>query len=133
MICYNFCQQCKEHFFIAGAKKHNHIFFVTFFLWNCISFRWYQHKRKLDSESLVSFTWNKFKLLLCKKLGNSKIFVDSFRRKIKQDIKYQQKDILDYAAHLEYLQVSLKEFNPVGASNKEILIWYFPESLRPFI
>lgn len=36
--CYYFCQQCEDHFEIAGAKSHKRNFFATLFLRNGISF-----------------------------------------------------------------------------------------------
>ena len=38
MECYNFCQQCKDYFAIAGGKSSNYILFATSFLHNCINF-----------------------------------------------------------------------------------------------
>lgn len=32
MECNYFCQQCKDHFKTAGAKKHKRVFFATIFL-----------------------------------------------------------------------------------------------------
>lgn len=32
MACYKFCQQCKNHFVTARAKRSNHILFPIFFL-----------------------------------------------------------------------------------------------------
>ena len=89
MACYNFCQQCKDHFTIAGAKVPNRIPFAASFLQDRISFRWQQHKRKLDSESLVSLIWDKFKAFLQKSLGNSRTFIDSFWPQIQRDTQYQ--------------------------------------------
>lgn len=40
---------------------------------------------------------------------------------------------MDWLTHLEHLQVLLKEFNFVATSNKNILIWYFWDRLRPSI
>ena len=59
--------------------------------------------------------------------------MDNFWYRIKQDAQYQQEDVIDWAAYLEHLQVVFREFNPVAAPNKEILIQYFWEGLRPFI
>ena len=56
MECYNFCQQCEDHFATAKAKGANHIFFTTSFLHNCINFRWQQYKRKYEAESSVPIT-----------------------------------------------------------------------------
>lgn len=78
MACYNFCQQCKDHFATAGAKRPNRISFAASFLQDCISFRWQQHKQKLDNETLVPPTWEEFKAFLHKSLGDSRTFVDKF-------------------------------------------------------
>ncbi len=40
---------------------------------------------------------------------------------------------MDWAAHLKHLQVVLKEFNRISASNETTLICYFREGLRPSI
>ena len=45
MECYNFCQQCENHFATARAKGPNRISFGVFFLHYCINFRWQQYKR----------------------------------------------------------------------------------------
>ena len=39
MECYNFCQQCKDHFATARAKGPNRISFATSFLRDRINFR----------------------------------------------------------------------------------------------
>lgn len=118
MDCYNFCQQCEDHFATAGAKGPNRITFAASFLRDRINFRWQQHKRKLDAESLAPITWDEFKAFLRRSLGDSRAFVDSFWQKIKRDSQYQQEDVQDWAAHLEYLQAVLKEFDPVAAPNE---------------
>ena len=38
--CYNFCQQCKDHFVTAGAKGPNRIPFAVSFLCDHINFQW---------------------------------------------------------------------------------------------
>lgn len=86
MACYNFCQQCEDHFTTAGAKDSNRIPFATSFFQHNNSFRWQQHKWKLDSKSFISPTWDKVKAFLCKSLGNLRTFVDSFWHQIKQDV-----------------------------------------------
>ena len=40
---------------------------------------------------------------------------------------------MDWAAHLEHLQTVFREFNSVVAPNKDTMIWYFQEGLRPSI
>ncbi len=50
--------------------------------------------------------------------------------KIRRNSQYQQEEVLDWAAHLEHLQVVLKEFDPSDALNETTLIRYFREGLR---
>lgn len=52
---------------------------------------------------------------------------------IKRDSQYQQKDVQDWAVHLEYLQMVLNKFDPTGVLNVTILIRYFRERLCLFI
>ncbi len=59
--------------------------------------------------------------------------MDNYLTKIRQDSQYPQKEVLDWAAHLKYLQAVIKEFDPTSASNKTTLIHYFQEGLRPSI
>lgn len=40
---------------------------------------------------------------------------------------------MNWAAYLEYLQTVLKEFDLIAAPNKNVLIWYFQNGLRPSI
>ena len=54
--CYNFCQQCEDHFATVGAKSSNHILFAAFFLHDHINFRCQQYKRKHEAECTVSIT-----------------------------------------------------------------------------
>ncbi len=53
MECYNFCQQCEDHFATYGATGLNQIPFAASFFQDQINFCWQQHKRKLEVESLV--------------------------------------------------------------------------------
>ena len=39
----------------------------------------------------------------------------------------------DWAAHLEYLQSILLEYDPVGAPTKPTMLKYFWESLKPLV
>ncbi len=133
MVCYIFCQKCEFHFASCGATGPNRISFAASFLWDRINFRWQQHKRKLEAESSIPISWDKFKTFLRKALGDSRAFVDSYWTKIRRDSQYQQEVVLDWAAHLEHLQAMLKKFDPIGAPNKTILICYFRERLRPSI
>ncbi len=45
MECYNFCQQCEDHFATCKATGPNQILFATSFLRDRINFHWQQHKR----------------------------------------------------------------------------------------
>ena len=78
-------------------------------------------------------TWAKFKAFFQKNLGDSRAFMDSIWSKLKQDSQYQLKELQDWAAHPEYLQSILLEFDDAGASGESYLIRFFRESLRPLI
>ena len=129
--CYNFCQQCEDHFATAEAKDPNRILFATLFFHNRINFQWQQYKRKQNS--FIPISWDEFKAFLWRSLGDSRAFVDSYWAKIKRDSQYQQKYVLDWAAHLEHFQAVLREFDSVTAPNNDSLIRYFREGLRPSI
>ncbi len=103
MKCYNFCQLCEDHFAIARATRPNQILFIASFFWDQINFRWQQHKQKLERENSVPISWDKFKVFLRKILGDSQAFVNSYWANIKRDSQYQLEEVLDWAAHLEYL------------------------------
>ncbi len=85
MECYNFYQQCKDHFATTGATRPNQILFATIYLQEQTNFRWQQYNRKLEGKSLVLISWNKFKAFLRKALGNPQAFVDSYWVKIKHN------------------------------------------------
>ena len=57
--CYQFCQQCKNHFETAGAKGPNKIPFPALFLQWSVTQRWLQQKERRDRA--VQMTWIKFK------------------------------------------------------------------------
>ena len=59
--------------------------------------------------------------------------MDTYRRKIKKNSQYQLEEIFHWAAHLEHLQVVIWEFDFATTPNKETMIRYFRESLRPSI
>ncbi len=82
--CNNFCQQFEDYFATYGANGPNRIPFVASFLWDRINFRWQQHKRKLEAESLVLISWDEFKAFLQKALGDFRAFVDSYWTKIRK-------------------------------------------------
>ena len=77
MDCYQFCQQCENHFEIAGATGPNRISFAASFLHGPINFRWHQHKLWYQGERMDPVAWVKFKAFLKKNLGDSRAFVDS--------------------------------------------------------
>ena len=131
--CYNFCQQCKDHFAIAWAKGPNCIPFVAFFLRDRINFRWQQYKRKHEAKRIILIIWKEFKTFLCQSLGDSRAFVNSYWAKIKIDPQYQQKDVLDWAIHLKHLQAIHREFDSVAALNEDTMIRYFWEGPQPSI
>lgn len=130
---YNFCQQSEDHLATVKATGLNWIPFSAFFLWDRIHFHWQQHKRKLEGESLVLMSWDKLKAFFRKASEDSQAFMNSYWTKIKQDSQYQQEDVLDWATHLDHLQAVLKEFDLTAIPNKETLIRYFRDGLRPFI
>ncbi len=78
MECYKFCQQCKDYFAICVVTGTNQILFAAFFLRDQINFFRQQYKQKLEGESSVPISWDKFKAFLHKALGDSQAFVDSY-------------------------------------------------------
>ena len=131
MDCYRFCQQCENHFEIARAKGPNRIPFEASFLRGSITQRWLQHKRRCDGA--VPMTWPEFKKFLQKNLNDSRAFVDSIWKKVKRDSQYQEESVQDWAAHLEYLQSILIEFDSEWAPEEGTMIRYFREGLRPSV
>ena len=77
MDYYQFCQQCEDHFKIAGATGFNWTLFTASFLCGNISVHWAQFKRRNRGEELILITWTEFKAFLRKNLRESKSFVDS--------------------------------------------------------
>ena len=78
-------------------------------------------------------TWVKFKDFLRKNLRDSRAFADSIWKKVKRNSQYQDKLVQDWAAHLEYLQSILIEFDPECAPEEDTMIRYFREGLCPSI
>ena len=78
-------------------------------------------------------TWAKFKDFLKKNLGDDQAFANSICSKFRRDFQYQTESVLDWAAHLEYLQPILLEYNPVGVPTKPIMLRYFREGLKPSV
>ena len=52
---------------------------------------------------------------------------------IKTDSQHQLEEVLNWAAHLEHLQAVFQEFDPAATRNKETMIQYFREGLRPSV
>ena len=92
MDCYNFCQQCVDYFATAGVMGPTQIPFAMSFLWDRISFRWQQYKRKRDTDSSVPVMWDGFKAFLCHSLGNSQAFMETYLGKLKSDSQHQQEE-----------------------------------------
>ena len=78
-------------------------------------------------------TWVEFKNFLRKNLGDNRTFANSICSKLKKNSQYQIESVLDWAAHLEYLQSILLKYNPVGAPTKPTMLRYFWEGLKPLV
>ena len=74
--CYNFFQQCKDHFAIAGTTGSNRVPFAAIFLKNSALFRWQQHQHKIEDQTNVPISWEGFKAFLCQSLGEFEAFVN---------------------------------------------------------
>ena len=131
MDCYQFCQQCEDHFKTAGAKRSNRILFAALFLRKSVTRRWFQHKQRRNGA--IPMTWPEFKEFFQKNLGDSRAFVDSVWKKVKRDSQYQDKSVQDWAAHLEYLQSILIEFNSKWAPKEGMMFRYLREGLCPSV
>lgn len=59
--------------------------------------------------------------------------MDNIWSKLKRDSQYQLEEVQDWAAHLEYLQSILLEFDDAGAPEEFYLIRFFREGLKPSI
>ena len=131
MDCYRFCQQREDHFETPGAKGPNRILFAASFLRGSVTQQWLQHKRRRGGA--LPMTCVEFKDFLRKNLGDSRVFVYSIWKKVKRDSQYQDESVQDWAAHLEYLQFILIEFDSECASGEGTMIRYFREGLRPSV
>ena len=89
MECYNFIQQCKDHFATAGAKKPSCVPFTATFLRERTLFRWQQHKANNADKTDVLLTWKEFKAFFCQSLRKSQAFVDYIWKIIRRDSHYQ--------------------------------------------
>ena len=54
--CYDFFQQCKDHFATAGATGLNRVQFPAMFLKDTALFRWQQYQRKIKDQTNVSIS-----------------------------------------------------------------------------
>ena len=81
----------------------------------------------------MPMTWPEFKKFLQKNLGDFKAFVNSIWKKVKCNFQYEDKLVQDWAAHLEYLQSILIEFDSEWAPEESTIIWYFRKDLRPLV
>ena len=131
MDCYNFCQQCEDHFAMARATGSNHIPCATTFLCGTINLRWTQYNRHHQGKGVVSITWVEFKVFPPKNLEESRSFIDSIWSKLKKDLQYQLEEVLEWAAHFKHLQSILTEFDSIGAPTETTIIQYFREGLKP--
>ncbi len=111
MECYYFCQQCENHFEVAGSLGHKRVRFAVGFLKDRILNRWQQHKTRMQRNRLTSMTWNEFKAFLRKSLGESNAFVGHIWSKLRGDAQHQLEEVQDWAAHLEHLQSILLKFD----------------------
>ena len=68
-----------------------------------------------------------------KNLGESKSFVDSIWKKLKQDSQYQLEEAYDWASYFKHLQSIFIEFDPAVIPTKSMMVRYFEEGLKPFI
>ncbi len=78
-------------------------------------------------------TWDKFKTFLRKNLGESNAFVGHVWSKLRGDAQHKSEKVQDWAAHLEYLQSILLEFDANNAPQEGQLGHTFYDGLRPSI
>ncbi len=131
--CYYFCQQCEDHFKIAGLLGHKRVPFTAGFLKDRILNRWQQHKTCMQCNRLTPMTWDEFKAFLRKSLGESNAFVGYVWSKLRGDAQHQSEEVQDWAAHLKHLQSILLEFDANNALQEDQLVRTFYDSLKPLI
>ena len=86
--CYNFFQKCKDHFATTGATGLNRVLFVATFLKNTALFWWQQHQHKIEDQTNIPISWERFKAFFCQSLGKFEAFVDTIWSTIKKDSKH---------------------------------------------
>ncbi len=72
---YYFYQQSDNHFVVARLLSYKRISFATRFLKDYILYWWQQHKTYMQRNQISPMTWDKFKVLLRKSLGESNAFI----------------------------------------------------------
>ena len=75
--CYNFFQQCKDHFATTGPTGSNQVPFAAIFLKNMPLFRCQQHHCKIEAQIDVSISWKRFKSFFCQSVSKSKAFINT--------------------------------------------------------
>ena len=75
MDCYQFCQQCEDHFKIAGVTGPKLVLFAASFLRKPMNFCWHQHKLWHQRKEIDLVTWVKFKAFLRKNLKDSRVLL----------------------------------------------------------
>lgn len=70
-------------------------------------------------------TWQKFKDLFQRILGDSGVFAKSIWKKKKRDFRYHDKLLQNEVVHLAYLESILTEFNLNRALEEGPMIWSF--------
>lgn len=78
------------------------LFTATFFKDRALN-RWHQHKYKIDTETLVPFTWIIFKVFLQKNLGETWVIIDHNGRKFYNASQYQLEKVIDWLTYIKYL------------------------------
>ena len=130
---YNFFQRCKDHFATAGATGLNQVPFAATFLKDTVLFQWQQHQRKIEDQINAPIIWERFKAFFCQSLGESEAFVDTIWSTIRKDSQHQLQTVINWAAHLEYLQTVFWEFDANAVISEPVLIRLFRDGLRPSI
>ena len=90
-------------------------------------------QRMWRSQRVTSMTWPEFKNFLRKSLGDSRAFVGGVWGKVKRESQYQLESMLDRASHLKYPQYILLESDAGGVPEKESMVRFFREGLKPSI
>ena len=107
----------------------NQVLLVATFLKNTALFQWQQHQRKIEDQTNVLISWERFKAFFCQSLGESETFVST----ITKDFQHQLEKIIDWATHLEQLQTVLQEFDADTVISEPVLIYLFRDCLTPSI